>query len=162
MFSKVFRFLMINLLLATASVVGATESEQDIQQKFKPVDLAVFFDQNQISEKLATEKKRVMLQPQAIRFTARLMSAPKPGKFSLVYDALGLWGAKGVSLDERPKVTHSAFVGSESGPVLGMYLSSSAAGQLQEYVVGDELTFYAVHLYNYSGGPRLVVLGAES
>lgn len=163
MLSSFFRFFVISLLLPFAAMSAATESEQDIQQKFKPVDLAAFFEQNQISKRLAAEKKRLMLPPEAIRFNAQLMSAPKRGRFSLVYDALGLWEAKGVSLDEKPDVTYSAFIGSESGPVLGMYLSSAAAGQLQEYAVGDELTFYAVHLYNYSGGPRLVVLwaGAE-
>lgn len=153
--------LLLSVCLVMGPSISMAEDKQDIQQRFKQVELSDFFKENQISEKLAAEKKRVMLPPEAVQFKARLMSPPKPGQFSLVYDALGLWGREDSSSDERPEVTHSAFIGSESGPVLGMYLSSAAAKQLVPLEVGSDLTVYAVHLYNYAGGPRLVVLGAE-
>lgn len=153
--------LLAVFLLMPLSVIASEQSGQDIQQKFRQVSLVEFFNENQLSREMAEEKKRVMLPPDAVRFRARLMALPKPGQFSLVYDALNIWG--GVDRGgEKPEVTHSAFIGLSSGPVLGMYLSSGAVSQLVEFSVGDELTFYAVHLYNYSGGPRLVVLGAES
>ncbi|MCV6611683.1 MAG: hypothetical protein OIF55_12990 [Amphritea sp.] len=130
------------------------------QELFEEVDLAKFYIENQIADDMAEKKHRLMLQPSPVRFQAFLMSMPKLGSFSLVYDAFALWtDQQFVVQDKGAVINHSAFLGLHEGPVLGVYLSDAVAHQLKNYSVGTELEIYAVHIYNYSGGPRLVVLG---
>lgn len=158
-----FSFCLIALNSVAAGLERETWGEianETIEQSYQQINLTEFYNENQIPEQMVQKKQRLMLPPSAVQFDARLMSAPKPGQFSLVYDALGLW-QQAEEADDRPEVTHSAFVGVDNGPVLGMYLSKAAAKQIQQYEVNSNLHLYAVHLYNYAGGPRLVVLGAE-
>lgn len=85
------------------------------------------------------------------------MSKPKAGKFSLAYDALQLWQGQ----SELPIIDHSAFVGLQEGPVLGVYVTHEAAKMLQAIELEKPTQFYAMHIYNYSKGPRLVIVAAQ-
>ena len=87
------------------------------------------------------------------------MSKPKPGTFELVYDALSLWPSEA---DEAlPIINHSAFVGYKETPVIGAYLSDKAAEMLLQVDMAKPVTFYAIHIYNYARGPRVVIVAAE-
>lgn len=125
--------------------------------QFESVELEEFIYANQLSAQMIKKQQRLILQPSTIQFDATLMAPPKAGQFSLVYDALRLWGD-----GDMPEVSHSAFVGAKDGRVIAVYVSKPAAQQLKSLPQNELSHFYAVHIYNYAKGPRLVVIGAET
>ncbi len=151
-------FSLAGLLLICFSVEAGAEKLSGTVggDRYQAIELATFIEKNHVSAKMAAKKQRAMLPPSAVQFDARLMVAPEPGTFSLVYDALGLWGD-----GELPEVTHSVFVGADNGRVIGAYVSRAAASQLQKLAVGSVVHFYAIHIYNYARGPRLVIVAAQ-
>ncbi len=137
----------------SASEAKSLLSDEQVKQQYERVNLAAFIRKNHVSKQMADKKQRTMLPPALIQFKGRLMAAAKPGKFSLVYDAINLWAG-----GDQPAVTHSAFIGAEDGRVIGSYVTQSAAVQMKGLEVGGELIFYALHLYNYAKGPRVLIL----
>ncbi|WP_421867216.1 hypothetical protein [Motiliproteus sp.] len=153
--------LAITPLSLAAGNSPASSNAHTIQQQYQSVELDQLIDQNQIPERMVEKKQRVMLSPRAIRFDARLMQRPQPGEFSLVYDALNLWPSD----QPLPTINHSAFIQSDDGRVIGAYVTQQAASQLQSLAdQADSLPLnchlYAVHIYNYANGPRLIVIAA--
>lgn len=136
----------------------AVTPETDGRDAYREVMLPAFVDANQISQRMVDKKQRLMLKPEAVQFQAQLMAKPKPGKFSLAYDALQLWQGEA----ELPNIDHSAFVGVEGGPVLGVYVTHEAAEMLQSVSLKSPATFYAMHIYNYAKGPRLVIVAVNA
>lgn len=153
------RLYMILLLISLGVInnASASESSPSTVDQFRYIQLTKFIDKNQLSDEMISNKQRLMLPPAAIQFDAQLMAPPKAGTFSLVYDALGLWG-KG----KMPTVDHSAFIGAADGRVLAVYVSQTAAKQMKTLAKNQASHFYAVHIYNYAKGPRLVIIGAET
>lgn len=146
--------LAIYVLLNLQSVYAA---EPPPSVTFSEVQLKQFIDNNQLSKKMVEQKQRLMLKPSAINFAATLKAKPKPGQFTLVYEALALWGD-----GEMPQITHSAFIGAEDGRVLSVYVSQQAAEQLHTLPLDQPLNLYAIHIYNYAKGPRLIIVGAQA
>lgn len=146
------------LLMALSSHLTWAEQVNVSKQseQFNPVQLTEFIDNNQIPLRMVEKRQRVMLPPSTIRFDATLMAPPKSGKFSLVYDALHLWGT-----GEMPEIDHSAFIGAKDGRVISVYVSKTAAQQVKKLPQTKTSRFYAVHIYNYAKGPRLIIVGAE-
>lgn len=163
MFSRLLFF--ISLILTLSSPVSADplpDTQRHTDQPFESINLTHFIDNNQIPTDMAAAKKRVMLPPSAIQFDATLLQPPKPGEFTLVYDALSLWQSDA----PMPNVDHSAFLQADDNRVIGVYVSSAAAEQLKviaSHAMNKPIKshIYAVHIYNYAKGPRLVVLGAS-
>lgn len=155
--------LLITLLLVLTPLHSVANTDTSATDQFTPVQLHHFINNNQIPEKLAREKKRVMLPPAAIQFDAMLMQTPKPGQFRLVHDALALWDTQNQT--PLPKVDHSTFLQATDGRVISVYVSNKAAIQLKK-IAGNTLPtachIYAIHIYNYAKGPRLVVIGATA
>jgi hypothetical protein len=143
-------------------------SAQSIDQQYKKVVLTDFINVNQISLKMVKAKQRLMLPPSPIQFKAKLMQAPKPGKFSLVYDALQLWPSE----QPLPEISHSAYLQADNKQVIAVYVSTAAAKQMQQLFSEQKSKtetnapinahIYAMHIYNYAKGPRLVVIGAQA
>lgn len=128
---------------------------------YRQVNLVEFVDFNQMSEKMIKAKQRLMLKPEPISFTGVLKSRPKAGEFSLAYDALMLWQSDETKL---PKIGFSAFIGAigdENAPVLGVYVVDRIADILNKLPMEQPLEFYALHLYNYTKGPRLLIVGVK-
>lgn len=150
------RFFVLCLLFFSSQFSIAIP-EADQNGSYRAVEWVEFVALNQVSPEMAAKKHRLMFQPKAIRFQAQLMSKPKPGTFTLAYDALQFW--KGDA--EIPNIDHSAFVGFEKGPVLGAYVTQEAAKMLNKLELNTTVTFYAMHIYNYSKGPRLVIVAAQ-
>ncbi|WP_028469516.1 hypothetical protein [Neptunomonas japonica] len=155
--------LSLSLLLALSSTAFSENlPDTDINKEFKSIKLSDYIDTNQVSAEMAAAKNRFMLQPKAIQFDALLLQPPKPGKFSLVYDALSLWQSN----SPLPTVDHSAFLQTDDERVIAVYVSSVAAEQLKAIAAQNSKKpqkshIYAVHIYNYAKGPRLVVIGAS-
>lgn len=148
-------FLVFVLLFSVGA--SANASEVDSKASYQSVELEEFARANHVSARMSKKKQRLMLKPTPVRFKAQLMSKPASGEFSLAYDALQLWGAE----SELPNINHSAFVGLQAGPVLGMYVTQEAADMLNGYGLNTPAMFYAMHIYNYSKGPRLVIVAVE-
>lgn len=138
--------------------LNAEPSQGQQRDVYRSVELTPFVNANYVSQAMADKKQRLMIQPEPIQFQARLMSKPKTGQFSLAYDALQLWQGE----EELPLIDHSAFVGLKDGPVLGVYVTHEAAKMLQLLDLNTPAKFYAMHIYNYSNGPRLVIVAAEN
>lgn len=151
------RFFSLALLFFSFQLHAATP-EVDGRDAYREVVLPAFVSDNQISKNMADKKQRLMLKPEPIKFDGVLKSKPRPGEFSLAYDALQLWQGAG----ELPNIDHSAFVGTEGGPVLGVYVTHEAASMLKGVQLDSPVTFYAMHIYNYAKGPRLVIVAASS
>lgn len=151
------RFFFLIILFFSFNLHAVTP-EIDSRDVYREVMLSVFVDANQISQIMTDKKQRLMLKPEPIAFQAALMSEPKPGQFSLAYDALRLWQGE----EELPDIDHSAFVGIEGGPVLGVYVTHEAAKMLESIPLKTPATFYAMHIYNYAKGPRLVIVAVNA
>lgn len=152
------RFLFVSFVFLFSFNVVAQDLV-DRRVAYKPVVLNTFITENIVSKQMAEKKQRLMLQPAAISFEAFLMSQPQPGKFELVYDALSLWPSEAEGA--LPNVNYSAFVGYREEPVIGVYVSEKAAEMLQQVDMTKPVTFYAIHIYNYAKGPRVVIVAAE-
>ena len=158
--------LSLSLLLTLSSTViaeDASHTDSNSVKKFETIKLDNFIDKNQIPLDMIAAKKRVMLPPSAVQFDATLLQPSMPGKFSLVYDALSLWQSDA----PLPTVDHSAFLQTDDERVIAVYVSSVAAEQLkaiaaQNIKLPQKSHIYAIHIYNYAKGPRLVVIGASS
>ena len=146
------RFFSLALLFFSFQLHAVTP-EVDGRDAYREVVLPAFVSDNQISKNMADKKQRLMLKPEPIKFDGVLKSKPRPGEFSLAYDALQLWQGAG----ELPNIDHSAFVGTEGGPVLGVYVTHEAASMLKGVQLDSPVT-----IYNYAKGPRLVIVAASS
>lgn len=137
---------------------SATAVQINYRKEYPPVQLSDYIAANQISEQMAQKKQRLIKQPVPISFKGWAMAQPKSGKFELVHDTLSLWGDDA----ELPKVNYSGFIASDDTPVLSVYVSDEAAKHMQAIGVEKPAIFYAVHIYTYAKGPRLVIVAAEA
>jgi len=103
------------------------------------------------------DQRRIMINPYKLSFAGELMATPKEGEFSLIYDSLKLWG-----VDPLPNVSHSSYIKTPLGKVMPVYLDELAAKRLNDEAVGMSATFYALHVYNYEHGPRLLILSYKA
>ncbi len=139
-------------------------SAESINQQYQKIELGEFVSKHQLPKKMIEAKHRVILRPNAIQFSAKLMQAPQAGKYSLVYEMLQLWP----STQPLPEISHSAFLQAADGKVLSVYVSKVAAAQMQQLFDDSNaqqpigVHIYAMHIYNYAHGPRLVVIGAQA
>lgn len=158
-----FKNLLVVLLLGLSVAAVAKEVESETtDQSYKLVDFAEFVEFHKVSDEMARRKERLMLRPSPVQFSAKLMSVPKPGSFTLAYEALSLWqGGEDTPVWEQLDISHSAFIGLNKGPVLGMYLTRAAAEQFAKIKSDTEMQFYGLHLYNYTHGPRLLIFGGK-
>lgn len=148
-------FIFCFLLLSSQLTTAAPASDQN--EVYRVVNWESFVAENQVSPQMAADKHRLMFQPKPIRFQAALMSKPQPGQFTLAYDALQFWvGEAGM-----PNIDHSAFVGDGKGTVLAAYVTHEAAKMLNDIELNMPVIFYAMHIYNYAKGPRVVIVGAS-
>ncbi len=155
---RLFLLILSFFSFAVSAAIGAAELEADLRGSYRPVHLAGFVQENQLSEEMIAKKQRLMKQPEAISFEATLVSRPKQGNYTLAYDALNLWSGN----EKLPVIEHSAFVGfAAQGPVLGVYVAQGAVKILEQLELDAPAVFYAVHIYTYAKGPRLVIVAAE-
>lgn len=146
------------LVFLLLSYVANADVSVDYRTEYEPVQLVEFVKSNQISQRMIDNKQRLMKQPKAIQFEGWAMSVPKPGKFELVYDALKFWSSPD---DDMLEVDHSAYVTAEAAPVLSVYVTHSAAESMKNIGVKNKAVFYALHIYTYAKGPRLLIIAVE-
>jgi hypothetical protein len=124
----------------------------------KLVDLDEYVSSNQVSQNIIDKKQRVMLEPELIRFSAKLQDVVLPGEYQLVSDALSVWG-----ITPLPNVGFSTYITTKQDNVLGVYIENEIAAQIKDHFnVNDVLQFQAYRLYNYAKGPRLLLVGVKA
>lgn len=144
--------LVFVLLIFLISPIHAKSSESS-QQLYPPKDIDGMIDRL----KAEGDKRRVMIKPYQLSFKAELMSELKQGEYSLIYDGLQFWG-----IDPMPEVTHSIYVKTPGGKVIGVYVEKEAATGLAKENVGAQAELYALHVYNYEHGPRLLIVSYKA
>lgn len=153
MFSDLSKVLITVLFVFSIASVQAENTIPPVEKlklQYKTVEL----DKLISGARKENDPRRYMIQPYGVQFTAQLQTAPKPGTFKLVYDALNFWDMKPL-----PEVTYSAFVRTPEGEVISVYIEKQAAQRMLEHLKpGEPTTFYALHIYNYSKGPRLLLM----
>jgi len=152
-------FVLLFSIVFTLPIAAAESTLIDQRNQYVTVVLSEYVERNRVSEKMEKKQQRLMIKPKLVTFNSTLVSIPKPGEFSLAYDALSLWQSN----QAMPVIDHSAFVGDrKNGPVIGVYVTQEAAKMLNSLELDKPAAFYALHIYNYAKGPRLVIVAAES
>lgn len=128
---------------------GIPSGTLDPAAAYKEVDL------KELVSKAATgaSGQRIIFAPTAIRFKAALGALPVAQKADYLYTALGM-----MKVGNPPKVSQRIGIDFGGERLLPAYIEDGAATRLgKETRIGQSLTFYAYHVYNYSKGPALLV-----
>lgn len=120
-------------------------------KEFTLIDLATLIPQAR------TNGERYIFAPRPVKFRARLAQAPSPQKTDYLKKVLGFMG-----LAKPPRVGYRVGLGYGGDKPLPAYVEDATAARMQkEAKEGQELTFYAYHVYNYRLGPALLVVSFE-
>lgn len=142
--------ICVLLAFSVLPAQAETTAAEELKQQYKPV----LIDKLIAGSRKETDPRRYMIQPYGVQFTAQLQTTPKPGTFKLVYEALNFW-----DIQPLPEVDYSAFVRTPEGEVISVYIENQTAQRMLEHLKpGAPTTFFALHIYNYSQGPRLLLM----
>jgi len=123
--------------------------EADPTAAYKDVDLKTMV----ATSRSEVPGQRIIFAPSPIKFRATLSAMPAPQKADYLKKALGMMGVGGtLQVSQR--------IGLDYGgdKALAAYIDDAAALRLtRQAKVGQQLNFYAYHVYNHSRGPALVV-----
>lgn len=140
--------LIFSLLLASSAVIATTPVEK--------VTLAELVAKT--TPEVNAPKQRIVLVPKIISFQATLVDGPKAQKATYLNEALAMMRVK-----PQPKVSQRIVLGylDANGKQrhLSVYIEDSAALSAKKLKVGEQREFTALHVYNYSRGPALLVMG---
>ena len=143
--------LCLLMMVPSWADIPASQTETDLQYPQKDID-------GMLSRLLKEgDKRRIMIKPYKLRFKGQLMAKPEMGDYSLAYDSLQLWSSASL-----PTISHSSYIQTAAGKVIAVYVEEAVASRLSHENVGLQATFYALHLYNYEYGPRLLILSYQS
>jgi hypothetical protein len=134
-----------------AAATGSTAVDQasDPSAAYKDVDLRTMVG----SSRSEVPGQRIIFAPSPVKFRATLAAMPAPQKTDYLKKALGLMGV-GATL----RVSQRIGIDYGGDKALAAYIDDAAAARLsREAKVGQQLNFYAYHVYNHSRGPALVV-----
>jgi hypothetical protein len=136
-------------LPAAAASSAAVDQASDPEASYKEVDLKAMVG----SSRSEVPGQRIIFAPSPIKFRATLAAMPAPQKADYLKKALGMMGVGGTL-----QVSQRIGLGYGGDKALAAYIDDAAAARLaREAKVGQQLNFYAYHVYNHSRGPALVV-----
>ena len=140
--------LMMLLLLVSSAIYAATPIEI--------VQLAELVAKT--TPEVNAPQQRIVLSPKLIRFQASLMDGPKAQKADYLNEALAMMRVK-----PQPKVSQRIVLGyldaKGAQRNLSVYIEDSAALTAKALKIGEQREFTALHVYNYSRGPALLIMG---
>ncbi len=141
------------LLLLLFSNICFAESKSDVY-KFKKIDsFSGFISSSKLGES-ATDNERLPISDSYVDVNVVLKEKPGAGTFSLVHFMMKGMGFTPID------ISHSAFIAAGNGTVLNAYVTPDAAAVLSDVDVDTVINIKAIHLYNFSRGPRLIILAA--
>ena len=136
-------------LPAAAASSAAVDQAGDPAAAYKDVDLKAMV----ASSRSEVPGQRIIFAPSPVKFRATLAAMPAPQKADYLKKALGMMGVGGTL-----QVSQRIGIGYGGDKALAAYIDDAAAARLsREAKVGQQLNFYAYHVYNHSRGPALVV-----
>ena len=128
---------------------AASSATADPAAAYKDVDLKTMVG----ASRSEVPGQRIIFAPSPVKFRATLAAMPAPQKADYLKKALGLMGVGGtLQVSQRIGIDYGG------DKALAAYIDDAAALRLsREAKVGQQLNFYAYHVYNHSRGPALVV-----
>lgn len=136
-------------LPAAAASSAVVNQAGDPAAAYKGVDLKTMV----ATSRSEVPGQRIIFAPSPVKFRATLAAMPAPQKADYLKKALGLMGVGGTL-----QVSQRIGIGYGGDKALVAYIDDTAAARLaREAKVGQQLDFYAYHVYNHSRGPALVV-----
>lgn len=126
----------------------AAEGAADASAQYRKVDLPRL-----IEDARTPPGQRIILQPAPVSFVAEIHRLPERQTTDYLRKVLDM-----MKVGEAAEVGERIVVAYGDGQYLPLYIESAAARRLAESAqVGERRRFYALHVYNYSKGPALVV-----
>ncbi|MDR1853632.1 MAG: hypothetical protein LBR05_01850 [Azoarcus sp.] len=137
--------------LALGAAPAAAETAQaatDPRGAFKQVNLVEL-----VPAVRMTDGTRAIIQPQPVRFRARLAQLPTPQKAEYLKQVMGMMG-----MTADIKVSQRVVLEYGGDKPLAAYIEDDVAQRVgKELKAGDERDFFAFHVYNNRYGPALVI-----
>jgi len=133
--------------------ISASANSSGVAYEYKKIEkFSDFLSENIIS--LTESDERVMKHGSFVDVDVVIRGRPEAGQFYLVHFLIQGLGYNPVD------ITHSVFVGDDKGRVVNSYATPTAASALKSVDVGKVVRIQAMHLYNFSEGPRFVIMTA--
>lgn len=116
---------------------------------YQPVDLARLVE----TSRTPVAGQKIILRPSPVSFSATLLQMPVAQRSEYLRQVLAM-----MQTATPPKVEQRVVLGYAPDKGLPVYIEQAAALRLaREARLGEQRRFYALHVYNYSKGPALVV-----
>lgn len=140
--------LLLPALCIVLGLSGALAADASPANDYRTVELAKFVDQSR-----TPAGQRIILRPTGVSFVATLHRLPEPQTTAYLRQVLGM-----MKVAEAGDVTQRIVVSFGKDRFLPVYIEAAAAKRLSQNArAGERRRFYALHVYNYSKGPALVV-----
>lgn len=125
------------------------ELQQDTRSSYRQVELEKLVD----GSRTEIPGQRIVLRPENLSFVAVLEDLPAPQRAEYLTSVLHMMQAS-----EVPEVRQRIVLRYGDERFLTAYIESEVARRLEETAkVGERRRFYALHVYNYSKGPALLI-----
>lgn len=134
---------------AEATPAAAPPAAASPEQSYERVELATLVDKS----RTAMPGQKIILRPTPVSFTATLVRLPEPQRADYLTQALQM-----MRVGEVPEVKERIVLGYGDERFLIAYIEAATARRLAATAkAGERRRFYALHAYNYSKGPALLV-----
>lgn len=138
-----------SMLPAHAATAPLAATAAPAAAAYQPVDFA----QLVASSRTPVPGQKIILRPSPVSFSATLLQMPVPQRSDYLRQVLAL-----MQSTNTPKVEQRVVLGYAPDKGMPVYIEQAAAQRLaREAKAGERRRFYALHVYNYSKGPALVV-----
>ncbi len=150
----------LGLGVLLASLAGAAMGVSDTEKDADPATAIEYqdIDIDGLVKRARPEKAgtSVIFQPSPVRFGGRIKQEPHKRDTEYLYTALSFF-----PLDPEPKVSHRMFVETPGGHILPVYVEDSQVKGLKQLGEGTAVILSGWHVYNYSKGPAILIVGYE-
>lgn len=120
-----------------------------VEQSYQQVELARLVE----SSRTPVAGQKIVIRPSPVSFSATLLQMPVPQRSDYLRQVLGMMQTARV-----PTVEQRVVLGYGDNKGMPAYIEQVAARRLAaEAKAGERRRFYALHVYNYSKGPALVI-----
>lgn len=134
---------------ASAADAGRAPAVASVADAYQPVDFARLVE----TSRTPVPGQKIILRPTPVSFSATLLQMPVAQRSDYLRQVLALMQSA-----NTPKVEQRVVLGYAPDKGMPVYIEQAAAQRLlREAKAGDRRRFYALHVYNYSKGPALVV-----
>ena len=142
------------LLVAWVALAAAPPATVADEPSFRHVDIDRYIERM----KPRKQGTRELFRPVPVTFDASVKQHPHPRKVQYLYTVLDIF-----PLEPRPQVNHRMFVTTPGGRIIPVYVEDGLVERIRARLRedGQRTQFNAYHVYTYSKGPALLVVGFE-